>query len=212
MSATEHHGLINEDTADGSIAFRDQHINLVNNDSPESTGTFHPQVEERRKQSRKIETIFDDVRKRLKNIPVLNKSGGMEGWSSLETNTFFSREPSVSSSIVLDSNPSAIEDNESSPMETLKDKKHLSPRRTLDLPFEFFDSPTRPSTIQPTFNILPLRTETQLEPPGDSTAPENRNTLNRLTGANTESCFMQTEVKTREVESFLGFKSVFSFL
>jgi len=148
----------------------------------------------------------------LKNIPVLNKSSSVEGGSVLETNTLFSSETSVGSSIVSDCNPSATEHNELLPIETLKEKRRIPPRRTLDLPFEFFDDPMGPSTIQPTVNCLPFRPATKFEPSRDPMASENRNTLNHLIGANAGSCSLETEVTTREVESFLGFKSVFSFL
>ncbi|XP_056695615.1 DExH-box ATP-dependent RNA helicase DExH17 isoform X2 [Spinacia oleracea] len=139
-----------------------------------------------------------------------------------------SNEPTVGS--MTFTNPETIENeyNVSSPAGTFKDKRQAfsTSKRSLDLPFEFFSNqPSRTATLKPSFNYSMPRKDIQFEskssnisnhiqyepPAGDSAVPKSSSILNHVMEAN-RSCSLETGDRTRNGNSFLGFKSVFSFL
>ncbi|KAL2940595.1 DExH-box ATP-dependent RNA helicase DExH17 [Bienertia sinuspersici] len=186
----------------------------------EYTGTMNPQIDENRKESRIIDPILDHVRKRSKNLPVINKPNIKERSAPGEPVHFSDKEqrPScmnVNSQIMLD--PKTIENayNVPSPMGAFKDRRCASSTssRSLDLPFEVFSiQPNRTVTAKPSPNDTLSRKEIQCGPQGAFKEPISNNILNHLKEATRGSYSLETAVQPRNADSFLGFKSVFSFL
>ncbi|XP_021769181.1 DExH-box ATP-dependent RNA helicase DExH17-like [Chenopodium quinoa] len=205
-------------------------VNQETNNVEESAGVFHSRIEVNRKEVRRLEHILDHVRKRSKNLPVINTSNTKEGFSGVQgnfsdkeqtlghlnvANEKQSYEAPVGSLIFSDPETIEHEYNVHSPAGTFKDKKRASStsRKSLDLPFDLFNNqPNRTYTANPSLNSSLSRKDVHYEPPGDSAEPKSSITLNHLMEASRGSCSLETGDITRNVNSFLGFKSVFSFL
>lgn len=175
---------------------------------------LHSHIEPNRKESRRTEPILNHIRKRSKNYPVMNEPNTKEGSSLgiygslsdkvhtlchmnvVNTKENQSKEPSI-----------ANDYNVSSPVRTFKDKRcsYSTSSRSLDLPFEIFhNQPNRTASAKPSLNYSLPRKEILVDPPGDFVEHTSNNMLHHLTERNSGSCSHE--------DSFLGFKSVFSFL
>ncbi|XP_021732462.1 DExH-box ATP-dependent RNA helicase DExH17-like [Chenopodium quinoa] len=196
-----------------------------------SAGVFHSQIAVNRKEFRRLEHILDHARKRSKNLPVINTSNTKKGFSAGVQGNFSDKEqtlghlnvdnekqsyePPVGSVIFSDPETIEHEYNVDSHAGTFKDKKRASStsRKSLDLPFDLFNNqPNRTYNANPSLNSSLSRKDVHYEPPGDSAEPKSSTTLNHLMEASRGSCSHETGDRTRNVNSFLGFKSVFSFL
>ncbi|KAH9603029.1 hypothetical protein KSS87_009502, partial [Heliosperma pusillum] len=216
--------LDNQDAEEHGIASTSQHTSdLVNNGLLESTDLSHSRVAAKRKDNEMMDQIFDQVRKRSKNSPVIIKPGSF-GSLAQSQNHYSVKEPQLShmSGIKTEERHSGrplllstvIEQKKSLLVETVKEKRHLPSSRTLDLPFEVLHNHQFNKVCND--KIAPdsssLRKNIRFEPPGNSVGPQGRNPTNQLTEVMRGSCSLQTETGNKNVDSFLGYKSVFSFL
>ncbi|KMT18211.1 hypothetical protein BVRB_2g023810 isoform B [Beta vulgaris subsp. vulgaris] len=189
--------------------------------NPETNNVLEP-AEPNRKESRRMEPILNHIRKRSKNYLVMNEPNTKEGafpvvygnlsdkvhtpchMNVVNTKENQSKEPSI-----------ANDYNVSSPVRTFKDKRcsYSTSSRSLDLPFEIFHKqPNRTASAKPSLNYSLPRKEILVDPPGDFVEHTSNNMLHNLMERNRGSCSHENGVRTSNVDSFLGFKSVFSFL
>ncbi|KAL9226716.1 hypothetical protein vseg_002495 [Gypsophila vaccaria] len=209
-----------------------QHAAYEMNDDPvESTGMLQLQAAEKRKESHTIEQKFNNVRKRSKNSPIVigpnsyvcNSLAQSLGHSSVDESQLShmggitmkeqrSGEPLILSNMISDPGTSKINRKESLFVETLKDQRLLPSGRTLDLPFQVLhNSQCKANYEQTAPNPLSLRKDIQFEPPGNHVEPKIEIPPNRLVVLS-GSCSLETETRKQNVNTFLGCKSVFSFL
>ncbi|GAB2243469.1 hypothetical protein Droror1_Dr00020244 [Drosera rotundifolia] len=199
-------------------------INLIHDE-----GEF-PQVEENNIARSKEETMFDHIRRKAKLFPEVNKANidnepillikesslddSMNlGHASRKTprTVTLSRSPG-DNVIILDPETPCTKTNVCSATRDWSENKFVSPtristsgaRRSLDLPTEIFSNiPQVSSTRKPVPYWSSTTNESQLQPlrhPVD------------VMGAITKSCSLGSAAETGKCNSFLGFKSVFSFL
>ncbi|GMH24878.1 hypothetical protein Nepgr_026721 [Nepenthes gracilis] len=207
-------------------------INLVDDE-----GENHAEMEADTKESRNEDTIFDHMRKKAKNLPMIDESN-IDSDSVLPTEEIFSRnplelasdaintkesshscEPFSNTVIILDSEPNETMNNASVPAKDWKGKHSLSSRRfsnicrSLDLPLEIISNESGMPSPDMADRSRPLSNkDLQLLPPGTSMEPARWHQQSWPSEADRQSCSPATASKTRTVDSFLGFKSVFSFL
>lgn len=179
------------------------------------------------KKGRRFETILNHVRKRSKNSPVINKQY-TEGFSpgvqchfpdkdeTPSHKNVIKQKENYSDKSVINLSPERIEIEFNLCAKTRKDMSRVSAmsNRSLDLPFEAFsDQPNRTFPAKSSLNFSSSRKEIQFEPPGHTNKePESSNFQNHPMEANRGSCSLETAGKKKNVNSFLGFKSIFSFL
>ncbi|XP_057523188.1 DExH-box ATP-dependent RNA helicase DExH17 isoform X2 [Amaranthus tricolor] len=190
------------------------------------TGISHPQIEVTGKKGRRFETILNHVRKRSKNSPVINKQY-TEGFSpgvqchfpdkdeAPSHKNVVKQKENYSDKSVINLSPERIEIEFNSCAKTRKDMSCVSAtsNRSLDLPFEAFsDQHNKTFPVKSSLKFSSSCKVIQFEPPGHSKEPESSNFQNHLKEANRGSCSLETAGKKKNVNSFLGFKSIFSFL
>ena len=181
------------------------------------------------------DTIFDHIRRKAKNFPVFNKSETPESDSTILTKEHFSENQPVlhedsfdtlegtnssealkTTVVISDSEPKKMEKESHHVREGTKMDPNIISGSTcgthgsLDLPPEVSSIQTDPTHI-PSFYVSRVKNNVQNADPGMCVKNIRKRSLSP-NGSKGQCCPAATPGKIREVDSFLGFKSVFSFL
>ncbi|KAK9683521.1 hypothetical protein RND81_10G147600 [Saponaria officinalis] len=231
---TDHEHLDGRDAINHEIASTSHHASCeMDDDALEYTGMLQPRTAEKRKENHIIEQKFNHVKKRSKNSPVIIKPNSSVCESFAQSQEHSSvQEPQLShtggisveekllgerpllSKLISDPGICKIDRNECLFVESPNDKRRLLSSRTLDLPFVVSHNNQCKTAKyeQTTTNSLSLTRDIQFEHPGNLVEPKIKNPQNRPPEVIRSSCSLQTETGKQNVDSFLGCKSVFSFL
>ena len=180
-------------------------------------------------------TIFDHIRRKAKNFLVFNKSETPESDSTILTKEHFSENQPVlhedsfdtlegtnssealkTTVVISDSEPKKMEKESHHVREGAKMDPNIISGSTcgthgsLDLPPEVSSIQTDPTHI-PSFYVSRVKNNVQNADPGMCVKNIRKRSLSP-NGSKGQCCPAATPGKIREVDSFLGFKSVFSFL
>ena len=180
-------------------------------------------------------TIFDHIRRKAKNFLVFNKSETPESDSTILTKEHFSENQPVlhedsfdtlegtnssealkTTVVISDSEPKKMEKESHHVREGTKMDPNIISGSTcgthgsLDLPPEVSSIQTDPTHI-PSFYVSRVKNNVQNADPGMCVKNIRKRSLSP-NGSKGQCCPAATPGKIREVDSFLGFKSVFSFL
>ncbi|XP_050271163.1 DExH-box ATP-dependent RNA helicase DExH17 isoform X3 [Quercus robur] len=173
------------------------------------------------------ESIFDHIRRKSKNFPVINKSMTKDFESLLWTKEHFSDSQadssSASSEILKEMNPDKVLRTSDSESTEVKHNIYFgSSYGLLNLPPRVSSTNAdSSSTKMLSFDISMLKNREQLAEPVSSMKSSSkqqcspRESKRQQCSPNEfkrQCCSMETTSETKEADSFLGFKSVFSFL
>lgn len=173
------------------------------------------------------ESIFDHIRRKSKNFPVINKSKTKDFESLLWTKEHFSDSQadssSASSEILKEMNPDKVLRTSDSESTEVKHNIYFgSSYGLLNLPPRVSSTNAdSSSTKMLSFDISMLKNREQLAEPVSSMKSSSkqqcspRESKRQQCSPNEfkrQCCSMETTSETKEADSFLGFKSVFSFL
>ncbi|KAI4306649.1 hypothetical protein L6164_029909 [Bauhinia variegata] len=203
-----------------------------------TTGVNCPKPEASTHETSTEETVFDHIRRKSKNFPLISKFDCMELFSPTKESFSENHPDSLNTAFdkATETNSSDIaRDNLLSPyMETTSVEKHASAsnnnREMKHENFEGFNSMSRvlhlPEGVSRTDPVLSsIYTGTSIVPMSNNkkgspdlglftevSREHHRSRSESKEDKSMQCCSLETAGKTREVDSFLGFKSVFSFL
>ncbi|XP_059639958.1 DExH-box ATP-dependent RNA helicase DExH17 isoform X2 [Cornus florida] len=179
-----------------------------------SPGNLSPEPEESLSKMATEETIFEHIQRKAKNFPVFDKLKALQSKSYARTNELFSKHQPV---INLDPEPEEV-GNTVDRKETARVMKNMlcgSSRGAcgyMDIYPNISSSDADLTSIKmPSLGTPSLKKELQLTNLGNFMESSGKQPYSpNLSGK--QCCSLVTSGETRKVDSFLGFKSVFSFL